>query len=200
MQCPDDLPLITVELNAINVNKAPGPNHPLLKILKMFPKLFEVPLAEIFNETFQTKKFTETWKKYKVTGIPKTITCTIVENLRPIALTNKWINKDINGKFSNSQNGGLPRSSTLYALLNLLHNWYRAMDEPQRVIRIIFLDFRKAFDLIHHNILLRNMKEMGVRLAFIQWFGTYLNKISHYTTFGNDTSDYALLMEEQCLF
>jgi hypothetical protein len=133
-------------------------------------------------------------EKYKVTGIPKTITCTIVENLRPIALTNKWINEDINGKISNSQNGGLPRSSKLYALLNLLHNWYRAMDEPQRVIRIIFLDFRKAFDLIHHNILLRNMKEMGVRLAFIQWFGTYLNKISHHTKFGNDTSDYALLM------
>ena len=60
MQCPDDLPLISVEevareLNAINVNKAPGPNDPPLKILKMFSKLFAVPLAEIFNESFQTK-------------------------------------------------------------------------------------------------------------------------------------------------
>ena len=92
MQCPDDLPLISVEevtreLNAINVNKAPGPNDPPLKILKMFSKFFAVPLAEIFNESFQTKKFLETWKKYKVTGIPKTTPCTIVENLRPIALT-----------------------------------------------------------------------------------------------------------------
>jgi hypothetical protein len=48
MQCPDDLPLISVEevareLNAINVNKAPGPNDPPLKILKMFSKLFAVP-------------------------------------------------------------------------------------------------------------------------------------------------------------
>ena len=143
-------------------------------------------------------------EKYKVTGIPKITPCTIAENLRPIALssvlskvqesfTNKWINEDINGKISNSQYGGLPGSSTLYALLNLLHNWYRAMDEPQRVIRIIFLDFRKAFDLINHNILLRNMKEMGVRLALIQWFGTYLNKRSHFTKFGNDTSDYAYI-------
>ena len=55
------------------------------------------------------------------------------------------------------------------------------MDEPQRVIQIIYLDFRKAFDLIDHNILLRNMKEMGVRLALIHWFGTYLNKRSHFT-------------------
>ena len=67
------------------------------------------------------------------------------------------------------------------------------MDEPQRVIQIIYLDFRKAFDLIDHNILLRNMKEMGVRLALIRWFGTYLNKRSHFTKFGNDTSDYAYI-------
>jgi hypothetical protein len=37
------------------------------------------------------------------------------------------------------------------------------------------------------------MKEMGVRLALIQWFGTYLNKRSHFTNFGNDTSDYAYI-------
>ena len=89
------------------------------------------------------------------------------------SFANKWINEDINGKISNSQYGGLPRSSTLYALLNLLRNWYRAMDEPQRVIQIIYLDFRKAFDLIDHNI--------------------YLNKRSHFTKFGNDTSDYAYI-------
>jgi hypothetical protein len=106
----------------------------------MFPKLFAVPLAEIFNESFPTKKFPETWKKYKVTGIPKTIPCTIVENLKPIVLTsvlskvqesfaNKRINEDINRKISNSQYGGLPGSSTLYALLNLLHNWYTSHKE-----------------------------------------------------------------------
>ena len=196
MQYPDDLPLISVEevtreLNVINVNKAPGPNDPPLKILKMFSKFFAVPLAEVFNESFQTKKFPETWKKYKVTGIPKTTPCTIVENLRPIALTS--VLSKVQESFANSQYGGLPGSSTLYALLNLLHNWYRAMDKPQRVIRIIFLDFREVFDLINHNILLRNMKEMGVRLALIQWFGTYLNKRSHFTKFGNDMPDYAYI-------
>jgi hypothetical protein len=37
------------------------------------------------------------------------------------------------------------------------------------------------------------MKELGVRLALIHWFGTHLNKISHLTKFGNDTSDYAYI-------
>ena len=39
------------------------------------------------------------------------------------------------------------------------------------MIRIVFLDFRKAFDLIDHNKLLENMKEMGVRSILIRWFG-----------------------------
>ena len=37
------------------------------------------------------------------------------------------------------------------ALLYVIHKWYKAMDIPQRVIRVIFLDFRKACDLIDHN-------------------------------------------------
>ena len=66
------------------------------------------------------------------------------------------------GKFLIPNNGGLQRSSTINAVVNLIHKWHKSMDVMQRVIRIVFLDFRKAFDLIDHNILLENMKEMGV--------------------------------------
>ena len=152
-----------------NVNKAPGPDNPILKILKNFVKYFAVPLTEIFDESLQSKIFPKAWKKYKVLGIPKSVPCTLVEDLRPIALSSVvakaqesfavwWIYDDIVGKISDSQYGGLPRSSTINALVNLIHKWHKSMDEMQRVIRIVFLDFRKAFDLIDHNKLLENMK------------------------------------------
>ena len=60
----------------------------------------------------------------------------------------------------------------------------------QRVIRIVFLDFRKAFDLIDHNKLLENMKEMGVRSVLIRWFASYLNERFHFTQFGKEASDF----------
>ncbi len=65
----------------------------------------------------------------------------------------KWLYEETNSKISKSQHGGLPGSSAVLALINdkLLHRWQKAMDETQRVIRIVFLDFRKAFDLIDHN-------------------------------------------------
>ena len=50
----------------------------------------------------------------------------------------------------------------------------------QRLIRIVFLDFRKAFDLIDHNKLLENTKEMVVRSVLIRWFASYLNERSHF--------------------
>ena len=60
----------------------------------------------------------------------------------------------------------------------------------QRVIRIVFLDFRKAFDLIDHNKLLENIKEMVVRSVLIRWFASYLNERSHFTQFGKEDSDF----------
>ena len=64
------------------------------------------------------------------------------------------------------------------------------MDEMQRVIRIVFIDFRKAFDLIDHNKLLENIKEMVVRSVLIRWFASYLNERSHFTQFGKEASDF----------
>ena len=60
----------------------------------------------------------------------------------------------------------------------------------QRVIKIVFLDFRKAFDLIDHNKLLENTKEMVVRSVLIRWFASYLNERSHFTQFGKEASDF----------
>ena len=61
----------------------------------------------------------------------------------------------------------------------------------QRVIRIVFLDFRKAFDLIDHNKLLENITEMVVRSVLIRWFASYLNERSHvFTESGKEASDF----------
>ncbi len=72
----------------------------------------------------------------------------------------------------------------------LLHRWHKAMDETHRVIRIVFLDFRKAFDLIDHNKLLENMCNIGVRPALVKWFATFLKERSHFTKFGDEQSEF----------
>jgi hypothetical protein len=57
----------------------------------------------------------------------------------------------------------------------MLHTWFVALEKPKSVIRIVFLDFSKAFDLIDHNILLNDFKSVGVRPALLPWLASYLS-------------------------
>ena len=101
--------------------------------------------------------------------IPKVGPCTDLDDLRPISLTNTlskiqesyvvdWMHEDIKDGICSEQYGGVPGSSAVLALVHLLHKWNQVVDTPDKVIRIIFLDFCKAFDFIDHNVLLENCK------------------------------------------
>ena len=188
------LPKISVQsmarkLSHIDVNKAPGPFDPNLKLLKMFPEYFAIPLTDIYNQSFNLKIFPEVWKISNIASVPKLQPCSTVEDLRPIALTSvlskiqesyvmDWVLEDTRDRISDSQFGGLAGMSAVTALLFMLHKWYQAMETSKRIIRVTFLDFRKAFDLIDHNQLLKNFDDIGVRPGVISWYASYLNKRS----------------------
>ena len=60
------------------------------------------------------------------------------------------------------------------------------MEEKEKVVRITFLDFRKAFDLIDHdNRFLQNCEKIGVRPAVLAWLASYLQGRSQVTKFEN---------------
>ena len=77
---------------------------------------------------------------------------------------------------SDSQFGGLAGFSAVLTLVYLVHNWYKSMENTGKVVRISFLDFRKAYDLINHNILLGNFMNIGVRPSLIRWFATFFTR------------------------
>ena len=47
--------------------------------------------------------------------------------------------------------------------------------EIELIIRIMFLDFRKAYDRIDHNIMLENCCKIGIRPALVTWLASYLS-------------------------
>ena len=73
--------------------------------------------------------------------------------------------------------------------MHLVHNWHKNMHRTGKVARVSLLDFRKARDLINHNILLENFMNIGVRPSLIRWFATYLQGRRQMCTFRNQKSE-----------
>lgn len=64
-----------------------------------------------------------------------------------------------------------------------------AINLPKKAIQIIFLDFRKPYDLIDYNKLLETFTNMEVRQALIGWFASYFHGRSQATTIQGEQSD-----------
>ena len=45
-------------------------------------------------------------------------------------------------------------ASTTGVLVEMLHKWYEATDVTGDFVRVLFLDYRKAFDVINHDMLI----------------------------------------------
>ena len=60
----------------------------------------------------------------------------------------------MDGKIDNKQFGGISGTSTTDVLLEMVNKWYESNDNLDSYVRVVMLDFSKAFDLINHCLLL----------------------------------------------
>ena len=55
------------------------------------------------------------------------------------------------------EDGAIQRSSPVFALLSMIHKWNEATDGTGATVRVVLFDFKKAFDLIDHHLLLSKL-------------------------------------------
>lgn len=67
-----------------------------------------------------------------------------------------YVKPEVMSIIDDSQYGAIPNSSTIMALISMLHNWSINTDGNGATVRTILFDYRKAFDFIDHEILIRN--------------------------------------------
>ena len=101
--------------------------------------------------------------------------------MRPISLTpilskvaeefvvEQHLKPAILAKIDENQFGTIPNSSTTYVLISMLHSWNRSTDANGSTNRIILFDFRKAFDLIDHSILLKSLAKYDISKTTLLW-------------------------------
>mgnify|MGYP001548856308 CR=1 FL=1 len=181
-----DPPQIERLLSSINVHKSSGPDGLPSWLLRDFAPLLSEPLAAIFNASLREGYFPPVWKSAEVVPAPKVNPPTSIQNdLRPISLlptlaklfesiVGRWFLSFLEPSLDSCQFGCRKGRSTAHALVAILHNWMLSLDAGGSV-RTVFVDFRKAFDLVNHNILFTKLRQYDIPHFLLKWFSSYLS-------------------------
>lgn len=172
-----------------------GPDGVPPFIYKACWEFFVQPLTQIFNLILQTQKFPIRWKVSKVCPIPKTGNKGCCENYRPVTLLNipskifesilcKYIYADVRQQIVTAQHGFLPGRSVLSNLTIYAHAIIDSMSQNKQT-DVVYTDFAKAFDRVHHDILLSKMSKMNISSIFIKIVASYLANRKQYVVYNS---------------
>ena len=145
------------------------------------------PFGHICNVSFQMGVFPS---KIKIAKIVPLFNCSeknAFTNYRPISLLPKFLkileklyNNNRMDKFlkkydilSPNQYGFRSNMSTTHALLELVEEMTSSLDNNKYAIGV-FVDFKKAFDTVDHDILAKKLHFYGVRGVAHKWILSYL--------------------------
>ena len=78
--------------------------------------------------------------------------------------------------------------SVVACLLKSTHDWYVNIDNS-KVNALIFIDLKKAFDTVDHDILLAKMLHDGIKGMEHDWFHSYLNNRKQFCNFNGVSSE-----------
>ena len=147
-------------------------------------------LTFMYNLSFATNTFPDLWKSATVIPLSKPGDPSDVSNLRPISLLplpGKILERIVHTQISkyleeasalSPQQGGFRKGkSTIDTVANFTDDVLLSINTKQYTIAT-FIDFKKAFDTVDHNILCKKLKYYGLHLDTISWIGSYLNNRS----------------------
>ena len=159
------------------------------------------PFTYICNQSFLNGVFPTGMKTSKVIPIFKNGDKHNFTNYRPISLLSQF-SKILEKLFvlrldnyiekhnllSNHQYGFRTNRSTSMAVMELVENISEAIDNNEYTIGV-FIDLSKAFDTIHHGLLLKKMERYGIRGTANKWLMSYLTNRNQYVSINNIESE-----------
>ena len=173
-------------LSTLDISKATGLDGIGPKLLKISSGIITKSITYIVNNCIRSGKFPTSWKLAKVNPLYKGGAKDGINNYRPISILptlSKLIEKFIQKRlmaYLNSfdvlhkyQSGFRSGHSTETALILMTEGWLKAINEG-KFVGSIMVDFRKAFDLVDHDLLLKKLSYYKCGSNFINLMKSYL--------------------------
>ena len=184
-------------LRSLKLNKSPGYDNISLNVVNETSDIFFTPLKYIFNLSLQQGIFPENLKIAKVSLVYKKDEEFLLTNYGPISVLpcfSKLLERIMynrlfkypseNSILYKKQFGFQTPHSTEHAVLLLVNQLYQSLDESKFTLGI-FIDLRKSFDTVDHNILTKKLELYGIKDCNLRWFQSYLSNIKQFVTYGD---------------
>lgn len=194
-------------LHNLKRDTAAGSDNILVKDLLTLKNIVVKVIVKLVNNVLETGVFPKELKIAKICPIYKTGAKNMMNNYRPISLISifsKIVESVVKSRMLSFvskyvrhdpfQYGFLENSSTLSATVDLLNYISANLDEGMIVVSV-FIDLRKAFDVVSHDLLLKKLRLMGFRGVILQLLETYLRDREQYIEINNEKSP---VMKNNC--
>ena len=188
-------------LQAVKTRKAVGPDLIPNRVLKEFAPELAAVVRDIYNSSLVEGYFPDSLKVAILNPIPKISPPQQIEkDLRPIALTcalakvmegftRVRLISQVANKIDPRQYACVGRSTT-DALVYLLQAVYEAVDTGNSGARLFMADFSKGFDMIDHEVLIKELEKLDVHPVLVNWIKAFLSNRTQAVRIGNTVSDW----------
>lgn len=186
-------------LERLKPKRSAGPDGLPAFLVKDCSRVLAEPLRYIFNKCLSLATFPTRWKITRVIPVPKGKASSNIDGYRPVAVLSspakvfesavqRSLQAQTHGQMSDSQHGFRPGRSTATNLLSFMTRVVPAVDAGVQVDAAYF-DFRKAFDTVDNDILLRKLVEIGCKPQLVQFLASYMKDRQQYVDYNGWESD-----------
>lgn len=187
-------------IDNLDCNTSAGLDNITTKSIKCIKNLILTELTNCINQCMQTGVFPNSLKVARVSPIYKSGSKLEPGNYRPISVLpvmSKIYERVIYNRLEahitsinfmyDKQYGFRPKSNTLSATIDLVTNIKLNIDKKQLVLGV-FIDLKKAFDTVSHELLLKKLNDMGLTGAAYDMLKSYLSNRMQVVQIGKSQS------------
>ena len=187
------------KLTRLNPAKTSGPDGILTWLLKENADLLTQVVSDILNCSYSQARLPQSWKEADIAPVPKqTFVDDVNKHLRPILITlvlsklaedfvvDRHVKPAVLSKVDPRLFGTFLSLNTSEALVSMIHTWNSATDGNGATLRVVLFDFKKAFDLTDHRILVAKLCSCNIPDPVISWIIYFLTSRKQQVKLGHD--------------
>ena len=192
-------------IDNLSVNKTTGPDHIPVTVIKATKRVIVPILNKLFNECLGTGIFPDAFKTSNIIALFKAGNRCLPNNYRPISLLphfGKFLERILYNRLINffkknnllcsNQFGFRKNFLTILAIADIYDEILESLDNNLNICTV-FLDLKKAFDTINHDILIKKMERYGIKGLALQIFKSYFKNRKHLVKLDDSSSDWLIL-------